>query len=197
MRPGAADGGAPVVTPSILDVAHLDDPQLVSMLGVPLLAWARQCLEMGLKPLPKKMGKKYPVLRWEPYQNRFPDPDELFELFARPDVDGVCVVLDNTGYVVVDCDGPRDRARRLLAAAGIEIPALCPRVITGRDRDHFYLRTARPVGRRVGLLRAEGVSIDLLGAGVVVVPPSPHPDTGVLYHWQPPILGTVDRTYVS
>jgi len=181
----------------ILDVARLDDPRLMSMLDVPLVAWARQCLEMGLKPLPKKRGQKYPAIAWEPYQTRFPRRDELTEWFARDDIDGVCVVLDGTGYVVIDCDGPRDRARRLLVEAGIEIPSLCPRVITGRDRDHFYLRTTRPVGRHLGFLQAEGISIDLLGEGVVVVPPSPHPETGVAYHWQPPILGTVDGPCVS
>ena len=177
----------------VLDVARLDDPRLISMLDVPLIAWARQCLEMGLKPLPKKTGQKYPAVPWEPYQTRYPDPDELAELFARPDTDGVCVVLDGTGYVVIDCDGPRDRARRLLASVGIEIPDLCPRVITGSDKDHFYLRTTRRIGRHIGFLQAEGVTIDLLGEGVVVVPPSPHPDTGIAYHWQPPILGTVER----
>ena len=177
----------------LLDVATLDDPQLVSMLDVPLLAWARQSLAMGLKPLPKKRGVKFPAIAWEPFQARFPRPDELTAWFARDDVDGICVVLDGTGYVVIDCDGPRDRARRLLAEAGIEIPDLCPRVITGRDRDHFYLRTTQSIGREIGFLQAEGVKIDLLGEGVVVVPPSPHPDTGVGYHWSPPILGTVDR----
>ena len=84
----------------ILDIGRLDDPQLVSLLDVPLVAWARQCLDMGLKPLPKKKDKKYPAIAWEEYQDRFPDRDELPELFARPDIDGVCVVLDNTGYCV-------------------------------------------------------------------------------------------------
>ena len=117
----------------VLDVAGFDDLQLTSLLDVPLFAsWARQLVQMGLKPLPKKKNKKYLAVPWEPYQTRFPDLDELSELFARPDVDGVCVVLDNTGYVVIDCDGPRDRARKLLAEARIEIPALCPRVIHRR-----------------------------------------------------------------
>ena len=106
----------------ILDIGRLDDPQLKSMLDVPLVAWARQCLEMGLKPVPKKTGKKYPAIAWEPYQTRFPRRDELTKWFARDDIDGVCAVLDGTRFAVIDLDGAPDHARQLLTDVDIQIP---------------------------------------------------------------------------
>ena len=99
--------------------------------------------------------------------------------------DGVCLVLDGTGFVVLDCDGPREQALHLLGETGISIPDGCPRVVTGRDRDHYYFSAERPVGRHVAVIRNDSVTIDVLGAGVVVAPPSVHPDTGQRYRWQP------------
>ena len=179
----------------VLDVAHLDDPQLLSMLDVvPLLAcWAREALKMGLKPLPKRKGTKRPLVRWKPYQRRFPELDEHTDLFDRDDVDGLVTVLDQTGYLVIDIDGPSHRGRQVLAAHGVEIPNLCPRVISGSGRHHYYLRTTRRVGRHIKLFEAPGLTIDVLGEGLTVLPPSPHVTTGVSYRWAPPILGTVER----
>ena len=152
----------------ILDVARLDDPRLKSMLDVPLVAWARQCLEMGLKPVPKKTGKKYPAIAWQPYQTRFPRRDELTEWFARDDIDGVCVVLDGTGYVVIDCDGPRDRARRLLAETGIEIPNLCPQGRARRQETGLRIRRRGALGGQEVDLRA---GEEKRRAGQVLAPP--------------------------
>ena len=38
------------------------------------------------------------------------------------------------------------------------------------------------------MLKNDYAAIDVLGAGIVVAPPSPHPDTGQNYRWQPPFL---------
>ena len=170
----------------INDAAPADD--------APRLAWAKYYLRKGLKPVPKRIGKKCPAGRWKRFQSHFPDEQELEPLFDRIDSDGVSLVLDGTGWAVIDCDGPPDKCLDVLLKRGIKIPDACPTVITGRGHHHYYCKTTRPVGRHIGFIqdgdpKQGGVSIDLLGEGVVVAPPSRHPDTGERYRWQPPIHG--------
>ena len=177
----------------ILDVERADDPRLGAVLdGVPLVHWARRYLHDGLKPLPKRKGTKFPAIPWEPYKGRPPRPDELTSWFAGDGADGICAVLDGTGFAVLDLDMSGDAARRLLTDAGVDIPDLVPRVITGSGREHLWFRTNRTVGRHIRLLSRETddttAAIDVLGEGIVVLPPSVHPDTGQPYSWRPPFL---------
>ena len=165
---------------------------LAAMDGVTVADWAHHYRTLGLKPLPKKPGAKYPAVDWLPYQTQDPTPTETASWFSNG-TDGICLVLDRSPFVVLDCDGERKEARRLLADAGVVIPDACPRVITGRDRDHFWFQTSRAVGRHVAVIRDETVSIDVLGSGVVLAPPSVHPGTGRAYRWEPPFL---DRQHV-
>ena len=169
--------------PSLLG---LTDDQLAAIDAVNIVDRAHFYLRVRLKPLPKALGRKHPSVDWKPYETTTPTADDVDGLFANK-ADGICLVLDDTGYVVLDCDGPQDRATQLLKDAGIEIPPACPRVVMGRGQ-HFYFRTPRPVGRHVGLLKGDGVQIDVLGAGCVVAPPSIHPDTGTPYRWAPPFV---------
>ena len=105
--------------------------------AVSLADWARFYQEAGFKPLPKRNGQKYPSVDWQPYQEDVPTDAEIAGWFGNG-ADGICLVLDGTGLVVVDCDGPPEQTQQLLRQAGIEIPHACPRVVTGRGRDHFY-----------------------------------------------------------
>ncbi|HJN19182.1 MAG TPA: bifunctional DNA primase/polymerase [Armatimonadota bacterium] len=176
----------------ILDVGHPDDSTLVSLLDAPLVNWATRYHKDGLKKvLPKARGSKSPIGSWKHLQTDEPTLDEIKARFATVDgADGICAVLDGTGLAVVDIDGSGEQGRRVLADAGVEIPDLCPRVITGSGNDHYWFQTDRPIGRHVKLLHATAASVDVLGQGVVVLPPSLHPETGVAYHWRPPFIDT-------
>ena len=155
-----------------------------------LANWATRYYEAGLKKLlPKARGTKRPLGPWKHLQTHEPTLDEIKARFAVADgADGICAVLNGTGLAVVDVDGSREHGRRLLADAGVQIPDRYPRVITGSGHDHFWFRTNRRIGRHIRLL-ASGTAadtkaaIDLLGEGVVLLPPSVHPETGVAYQW--------------
>ena len=80
------------------------------------------------------------------------------------------MVLDDSGFVVVDLDGPK--AAQLLRAAAIEIPLTTPTVLSGSGCGiHLWFRTARPVGRHIRVLSGENSSVDVLGTGIVILPP--------------------------
>ena len=178
----------------VLRVGRLDDPQLLSLLDVPLLEWARRYHRDGLKVLPKRTGAKCPTSPWEALQAGAQTGAQVESLFAKTDgADGVCAVLDGTRFAVIDLDGSPGHAHRLLTDAGIHIPDLCPRVITGSGREHLWFRTPHPVGRHIKLLSRDttddtSAAIDVLGSGIVILPPSVHPDTGRVYTWSPPFL---------
>ena len=123
---------------------------------------------------------------WESWETQAPTEDEIDRWFGDGET-GICLVLDHSQLAVLECRGPRQAASELLAPSRIEIPHACPRVIAG-DHDRFYFRAQGSAGPRVALLRGDTVEIDLLGAGVITVPPSPNPDTGVPSRWLPPFL---------
>ena len=91
-----------------------------------LLAWARLYQDLGLKPLPRRWGGKWPGVRWKQFQGRFPTDAEVTTLFRDPETTGICTVLDGTGYVVLELDAARPErlpeAYELLDRAGIEVP---------------------------------------------------------------------------
>ena len=170
----------------------LGDDVLKAIDATTVADWATWYRDMGHKPLPKKPGAKFPAIDWLPYQTRNPRDQELDQWFSG-ETDGVCLVLDNTGYCVLDLDGDLGAAQRLLREAGVVIPDACPRVITGSGASHYHFTTEQPVGRHIRLLEGNGAGIDLLGEGIVVAPPSIHPETGRPYRWHPPFL---DRAHV-
>jgi hypothetical protein len=167
-----------------------------------LLAWAEHYAAVGLKPLPRRRGSKHPGIPVAPYQDRYPTADERRDWFTDPSVTGVCVVLDGTGFVVLELDAAnRERmkdARALLETAGIPIPHACPRVFSGSGRSaQFWFRdprrriTRRHIAAVVhpdGPAKQGGAQLDILGAGIVVVPPTLHPATNKPYRWWPPFL---------
>ena len=175
----------------VLDSPHFDDPHLVALLDEPLVNWATRYWKDGIrKLLRKRKGSKRPVGPWAHLQDATPTLDEIRAEFSpADDTDGIVAVLDDTGLVVVDLDGSVEHAHRLLTDNGVVLPDSSPRVITGSGQEHFWFRTDRPVGRHIRLLDAENdtkAAIDVLGLGIVILPPSIHPVTGKAYHWQPP-----------
>ena len=169
-----------------------------------LLAWARLYQELGLKPLPRRRGGKHPGVRWKEFQTRYPTDAELKIWFRDPGTTGICTVLDGTDFVVVELDAATPErlpdAYRLLA--GIQIPHACPHVASGSGRSaQYWFRARRPVNSRYvsaivhpdGTAKQGGAQIDILGRGIVVLPPTPHVSTGKRYTWCPPFI---KREYV-
>ena len=168
-----------------------------------LLAWASWYADMGVKPLPRGRGGKHPRVAWTPFQDRHPTADERTAWFSDAGTTGIVAVLDETHYVVLELDAANpDRlpdAYGLLTQAGIAIPHACPRVISGSGRsEQLWFRAPRPVpgsGRAVAALvhpdgpaKAGGAQVDILAKGIIVLPPTPHHDTGKPYAWRPPWL---------
>jgi len=146
---------------------------------------ARQYLAMGLHPIPCAPRSKRPVVEWRRYQDEAPLPDEIETWWSQwPDAN-IALVLGR-GTFAVDMDGGRE-AERLLFDRGILLPG-APRVKTANGF-HVYLSAPGPVPDRVGLLTTHGKKpqVDIRGVGIVVAPPSIHPD-GPTYEWQIPLM---------
>jgi hypothetical protein len=143
-----------------------------------LLHFAFEYLDRGWPVIPV-LGKT-PVVSWASYQKQRPSVDEVREWFASSENYNLAVVTGQISeLVVIDCDTAED------AAWWREHHALTPlEVTTGRGGKHFYYRHPHGhVGNRTSILDR---SIDVRGdGGLVVAPPSVHPETGNPYRWSP------------
>lgn len=151
-----------------------------------LLDAARYYLGLGYHPIPCQPRGKRPLVKWEPYQQTAPLPEEVETWWSQwPDAN-VALVLGR-GTFAVDLDGGHD-AQALLFAKGILLPG-APRSKTAHGA-HVFL--AGSVPDRVGLLSTNGKKpqVDIRGVGYVVAPPSIHPD-GPSYEWIVPLTATL------
>ena len=128
--------------------------------------------------------------------------DERREWFTDPSVTGICALLDGTGFAVLEVDAYAPArlpdAVGLFAFAGVTIPPACPRVLSGsgRSAQYWFRAERRPVAGRYiaaivhpdGNAKLGGAQVDILGRGIVVLPPTPHHETGEPYRWWPPFL---------
>lgn len=91
------------------------------------------------------------------------------------------------GRFAVDLDGGAD-AEQLLAEQGIALPDDAPRSRTGNGY-HVFLSSFNAIPDRVGLLTTNGgkPQVDIRGIGIVVAPPSVHPN-GRHYEWIEPLV---------
>jgi hypothetical protein len=145
---------------------------------------ARAYLAMGLHPIPCAPRSKRPLVEWRPYQRDAPLPEEIDTWWSQwPDAN-VALVLGR-GTFAVDLDGGA-AAQRLLFEQGILLPG-APRSRTGHGQ-HVFLSAPGHVPDRVGLLTTNGKKpqVDIRGVGIVVAPPSIHPD-GPRYEWEVPL----------
>lgn len=145
---------------------------------------ARRYLAMGLHPIPCAPRSKRPLVEWKTYQESAPLPEEIETWWSQwPDAN-VALVLGR-GTFAVDLDGGRE-AESLLKARGIYFPP-APRSKTASGF-HVFFSAPGPVPDRVGLLSTGGKKpqVDIRGVGIVVAPPSIHPD-GPTYEWQVPL----------
>lgn len=145
---------------------------------------AREYLRLGWHPIPCAPRSKRPLVEWKRYQDEAPHPDEIETWFSQwPDAN-VALVLGR-GTFAVDLDGGHE-AQRLLFDRGVLLPG-APRSRTAHGF-HVFLSASGPVPDRVGLLTTHGhkPQVDIRGVGIVVAPPSVHPD-GPVYEWEIPL----------
>jgi hypothetical protein len=145
---------------------------------------AREYLMLGLHPIPCAPRSKRPLVEWKRYQDAPPLLEEIDTWWSQwPDAN-VALVLGR-GTFAVDLDGGRE-AESLLKARGIYFPP-APRSKTAGGF-HVFFSAPGPVPDRVALLSTGGKKpqVDIRGVGIVVAPPSIHPD-GPTYAWQVPL----------
>jgi hypothetical protein len=116
---------------------------------------------------------------WKEFQSRRPTERELCDWFSRDDTGiNVGIVTGRlSGLVVVDCDTAEDAAFWLMT-----YPVSPLVVTTGRGGSHSYYQFPEAsIGNRSRVL---GRCIDIRGeGGLVVAPPSRHPESGKPYTW--------------
>ena len=142
-------------------------------------------LDRGFIPVPKKPGAKYPAGKWKILQDKPPKREDIRKLF-NIDTDGICLVQGKAaGTLVIDIDkkGEVDgyaSLRKLEAELG-ELPeTVTANTPTGGQHLYFkYPATDIPTATAT----RDGIDVRASG-GVVVAPPSIHPDTKTRYEWQ-------------
>lgn len=124
-----------------------------------------------------------------------PTTEQLSAWWARTPDANVALVLGR-GVFAVDLDGG-DEAEALLAAEGIALPSDAPRSRTGGGY-HVFLSSYNAIPDRVGLLSVNGgkPQVDIRGIGIVVAPPSIHPN-GRQYEWITPLTAKPPRAPVA
>lgn len=151
-----------------------------------LLVAALHYLSLGYHPIPCAPREKRPLVAWKDFQTTMPTADQLTAWWDRTPDANVAIVLGH-GRFAVDLDGGAD-AEALLASEGIALPADAPRSRTGNGF-HVFLSATSPQPDRIGLLTTDGhkPQIDIRGIGIVVAPPSIHPN-GATYEWLVPLV---------
>jgi hypothetical protein len=151
-----------------------------------LLQAAQEYLRLGYHPIPCAPREKRPLVAWKDFQTTMPTSEQLTTWWSRTPDANVALVLGR-GRFAVDLDGG-DAAETLLAEAGIGLPEDAPRSRTGGGY-HVFLSCRTPIPDRVGLLATNGTKpqVDIRGVGIVVAPPSIHPN-GATYEWMTPLV---------
>lgn len=137
----------------------------------------------GWSVVPVRPGEKFPLVRWQAFQERRADAEQITQWFERwPDANIGIVTGAISGLTVVDID-PRHGGAESLATWEAQYGALAPTIeaITGGGGRHLYFSTgSTEVRSRVAIAR--GIDVRARG-GLIVAPPSRHP-SGKLYRWR-------------
>jgi hypothetical protein len=148
-----------------------------------MLGAALELLRGGWSVVPLKPAGKFPLIRWDEYQQRRPLEHEVCEWFERwPDANLGVVTGRVSGIAVLDCD-PRhsgEASLRALECAHGRLPRTVESVTGGGGRHLYFTLPEAPLRNRVGL--AQGLDLRAEG-GLVVAPPSRHP-SGTSYAWK-------------
>lgn len=140
----------------------------------------REYLTLGWLPIPLAAATKppRPTVRWKqlvdlraPFTEAFAQPWAM-----NPSLD-CALLLEPSDLLVVDCDS----ADAVAEAIGLT-PEGCNNVVLTSKGAHFYFRKPPhcPAGRRIQC--GYSGKIDVLTAGIIVAPPSRHPN-GHRYAW--------------
>jgi replicative DNA helicase len=126
------------------------------------------------------------LVPWKDFQTTMPTSEQLTAWWSRTPDANVALVLGR-GRFAVDLDGG-DSAEALLAEQGVALPAEAPRSRTGNGY-HVFFSSFSPIPDRIGLLTHDGgkPQVDIRGIGIVVAPPSVHPN-GATYTWLTPLV---------
>lgn len=121
---------------------------------------------------------------WKTYQVEQPTREQVESWWTKTPDANIALVLGR-GVFAVDLDGGLD-AHALLTAKGITLPDEAPRSRTGGGY-HVLFSATGDVPDRVGLLSTDGgkPQVDIRGKGIIVAPPSIHPN-GSTYTWEVP-----------
>lgn len=139
-------------------------------------------LTRGWSVIPLRPGEKRPLVRWEQYQKRRPERDEVSRWFAAwPDANIGIVTGSVSRLVVLDVDPAHGGLESLAALERRHgpLPASVEARTGGGGRHVYFLHPGGVVRNRAGL--AQGVDVRGDG-GYVVAPPSVHPSGGA-YVW--------------
>lgn len=161
-------------------------------MGNQFLEAAQEYLRLGYHPIPCAPRDKRPLVPWKDFQTTMPSPEQLTTWWGRTPDANVAIVLGR-GRFAVDLDGGDD-AEALLAEHGIALPIDAPRSRTGNGF-HVFLSSYNAIPDRVGLLTTDGgkPQVDIRGIGIVVAPPSIHPN-GKTYQWLTPLTAQPPHT---
>jgi len=122
-------------------------------------------------------AEKIPLVRWKPYQDALPTPQELTKWFTQwPTAQLGLVTGPGVGLMVVDIDlGATDAD-----IASLQLPTTLISKTPSGGR-HVFLRY--PKNKKVKTVAGFRPHIDIRGdGGFVVIPPSKYPN-GVPYEW--------------
>lgn len=148
-------------------------------------ALAEHYYRLGLPVVPVAPGSKFPAVPWTPFQREYPTLDEIEAWWEATPEAGIAAVLQASPFLVVDEDGPH--AADLVRDAGWCVPG-SPIVRTGSGGHHRWFR--KPAGvvvrDRIRLLHDDGSQVDVRATGVVILPPTIHPN-GRAYEWLTPL----------
>jgi hypothetical protein len=138
---------------------------------------------LGWSVIPIAHRGKQPLIRWQVFQHRRPDPTEIAEWFTHwPDANLAVVTGVVSGLVVLDLDPQHGGEASIAQLERTKGPlAETVEARTGGGGRHFYFAHSGEILRnRVGI--APG--LDLRGdGGYVVAPPSIHA-SGEPYRWE-------------
>lgn len=155
----------------------------------------------GYCVLPIFPGDKRPMVNWKIFheEKNFPTIGNLADWWTiTPDANvGIVLGKNSNGFfpLVLDLDGGEE-AEALLLERDVILPLGAPRSKTPSGF-HVFLTAPNPIADRIGILRGTGpredgsrtpagkprhAQVDIRGQGIIVMPPSIHPN-GDVYHW--------------
>lgn len=167
----------PATLPSMLPLLAAVECGEAAMLDVALGYLGR-----GWSVVPQQSGAKQPCVRWKPFQQRSPTPEELDAWFTQWPQAGLAVVLGPvSNLLVVDVDGAEAHGV-LMERLGSEPRA--PKAISGSGKPHRYHLFFRcPTIATRAKATPWHPKLEFRGkGGIVVIPPSLHA-SGNRYRW--------------